>query len=110
MSQQNKLTARRFFEEIYTRGRFDLLEELVSPDYVAAGAARARVGHAGIKESLSRRPSDLRAVVEEQFAEGDTVITRLSILQGGVWSDAVAIQRFAGGKLVETWRIAKPRD
>lgn len=116
MSESNKLIARRFFEELYSTGDTDLVNELVAEDYVAHGpgsqvqvleAAVVRAeGVDAVIHSIINKPPDIVAVVEEQIAEDDKVVSRVTISAGGKSWVAVAIQRFADNKLVETWRIA----
>lgn len=115
LSEENKMITRRFFEEIYSQGKVELIEELMSPDYVAFGpgsepnvteSPRARaVGLEAVRESILSKPPDINVIVEEQIAEEDRVVSRLRFSAGGqVWS-GIAIQRVVEGKLTETWRL-----
>ncbi len=38
MSEENKAVARRFFEEVHSQGKVELVEELMAADYIAKGA------------------------------------------------------------------------
>jgi hypothetical protein len=38
MLEENKIVARRFFEEIYSQGKIELVDELIAQDYVAHGS------------------------------------------------------------------------
>lgn len=115
MTDQSKEVARQFFEEIYSRGRVELIEELMSKDYVAFGpgselnvteshGARA-VGLEAVRNSIESKPSDITVVVEDQIAEGDRVVSRLRFSSDGQTWSGVAIQRVVNGKLTETWRL-----
>lgn len=116
MSEKNKAIVRRFFEEIYSNGRVELIDELMSPDYLAHGpGSQTRTGQAAsvraegldaVKKSIEAHPSDMKVTIEEQVAEGDTVVSRLAMSAGGIQWAVVAIQKVVDGKLVETWRIA----
>ena len=105
MSEANKAVARRFFEEIYSQGRVELIEELIAPDYFAVGAGSTARGHEAVRKSIEAKPPDISAVVEEQIAEGDKVVSRLAFSAGGESWVGVAIQRVVNGKLTETWRV-----
>jgi predicted ester cyclase len=105
--------------EIYSRGRIELIDELISPDYVAFGpgseqntteSPRARaVGLEAVKQSIVSKPPDISVVVEEQIAEGDKVMSRLTFSSGGESWTGIAIQRVSGGKITETWRLTNRR-
>lgn len=115
MSDANKVIAKRFFEELYTGEKRELIEQIVAPDYFAHGpgseslvtesaAARAD-GRQAVRESLASKPKDIKVTVEDQIAEGDQVVSRLTFDSGGRSWAGVAIQRFADDKIVETWRL-----
>ncbi len=119
MSEANKALVRRFFEDAYTGGNPELVDEIMSPGYIAHGpgaealtleseGARAE-GLEAVKVSIQNKPSDIRIVIDEQVAEGDTVVSRITMSAGGNSWVAVAIQRIEDSKIVETWRIANNR-
>lgn len=88
---------------------------MMSSDYVAFGpgsepnvteSPRARaVGLEAVRQSIVSKPPDINVVVEEQFAEGDKVASRLTFSSGGASWTGVVIQRVVDGKLTETWRL-----
>jgi steroid delta-isomerase-like uncharacterized protein len=74
-------TARRFFEEIWSQGAFDRVDELVAPDYVGypSGPEKTVRGPQGVSEYIGRLREgvpDLTVTVEDQLADGDKVATR----------------------------------
>ena len=74
-------TARRFFEEIWSQGNLDLVDELVAPDYVGhpSGPEDTVRGPEGVKEyigGLRAGIPDLTMTVEDQLADHDMVATR----------------------------------
>ena len=71
MSEQNKTVARRFFEEVYSQGKVELVEELLAADYVAEGAGTYTAGLEAVKRSIPSKPPSIDVKVEEQIAEGD---------------------------------------
>lgn len=82
MSDSNKAAVRRFFAEGVTQGRLDVVDELVSPDFIWHGpGGRVITGAAGLKELVGtyrRAFPNLTVAIEEQVAEGDRVATRFT--------------------------------
>jgi predicted ester cyclase len=75
-SQTNKQIVRRLFEEAFNHDRGELVEELVSPNYVDATGER---GPAAFKQVIARLRSafpDIHYTVEELLAEDDKVAIR----------------------------------
>ncbi len=122
MSEENKAKYRRFMEEVVTNGNFAVVDELVSPDFVYhTPGSQDLKGPDGIKQMIGMYRTafpDLHMHVEEQIAEGDTVVTRWTAhgthngeLQGipasgnEVTITGVAIGRFAAGLMVEETEI-----
>ncbi len=120
MSQQeNKALVRRFYEEI-DRGNIAALDGLVAPDYInhAPPPFPVSPGLEGLKEAFktfwTATPGNHH--IEDQIAEGDKVVTRLTAYGKHVGDlpgipatgkhltmAAIAIHRIADGKLVEHW-------
>ena len=78
-------TARRFFDEIWSQGRFDLVDELVAPDYIGhpSGPEETVRGPERVREYVGRLRQgvpDLTITVEDQLADGDRVTTRWTAL------------------------------
>ena len=113
--------ARRFFDEVFSEGKLDLVEELFASNYVGhpSGYEKATRGPDGVKEyvgALRGAVSDLTVTVEDQFAEGDKVVTRwiargthdgelMGVAPTGRTAavTGITIQRFQGGRVVEGW-------
>ncbi|NIS82577.1 MAG: ester cyclase, partial [Anaerolineales bacterium] len=120
MSEQNKALERRWFEEVWNQGNVASYEELASPDLVVHNSPPGITGDfEGVKQAISIHRTgypDLHFEIEDQLAEGDKVVTR-STLTGthrGEWVgipptgkrvsiEAITIQRWRGGKMVEAW-------
>ena len=105
MSDKNKAVARRFFEEVYTQGKLELVEELMAPEYVAKGAGACTEGLEAVKGSIASKPPGINVRVEEQISEGNKVVSRLAFSAEGASWVGVAIQRIVNGKIAETWRL-----
>ena len=116
----NKALVRRFYEEI-DKGNLDAMDELVAEDYVnhhPPPFPGLSPGRDGLKQAfrLFQEATPGHHVIEDQIAEGDKVVTRLTAVGKheqdlpGVPSTgadlrmtAVAVHRIADGKLAEHW-------
>jgi steroid delta-isomerase-like uncharacterized protein len=81
MSDELKRIARLEIEEIFSKGNLDLVDEIVSPEYVIFDNGRAEPvrGRENLKaavRAMRSAVSDFVVTVDEQLAEGDTVMTR----------------------------------
>jgi len=121
MSIQNKTVMRRIYEEFWNQGNFAALDELVSPDYVLhvptpPGAPSGREGLQWVIQMYRTALPDVQVQVEDQIAEGDKVLTRITIQgthQGQfmhlpptnkeVTITAMVVTRFKDGRNVEGW-------
>jgi predicted ester cyclase len=78
--ESNKAIMRRFWD-VWEQGNIDLLDELLSPDYINHNLAAPDLstGPEGVKAVVSMFRSampDLKVVVEDMIADGDKVATR----------------------------------
>ena len=121
MSEENKAVARREVEELYARGNLDAAEEIYAPNYVGhdstSGDIRGIEGAKQFAATFRQAFPDLQPTVEDQVAEGDKVVTRFSARgthQGEteefgsptgnrVEVTGITIERFADGKVAESW-------
>jgi steroid delta-isomerase-like uncharacterized protein len=121
VGEQLKMIARREFEEVYSRGNLDVVDEIVSAEYVCYDPALPEPvrGREGLKQAVTgfrRAFPDLTFTVEDQIVEGDTVVTRWTAtgthrgelfgLAGTgrrVTMTGIDIERFADGRIVEVW-------
>jgi steroid delta-isomerase-like uncharacterized protein len=81
MSEENQAAVRRFYE-LFNRGEFDALDEIMAPGYVnndPQSPAPADGGREAVKAELGGFRAafpDLRFTIDEQLADGDAVVTR----------------------------------
>ncbi len=118
--EKNKALVRRFFE-VQTKGDLAALEDTMTLDFVAHGGfdrERSREGY--IKDLTNDRAacSNVRFIIEDQAADGDGVISRLTVRgihDKGEWrgfpptgkefkSTVIVIHRVEGSKIAEEWR------
>jgi len=123
MSEENKALAKRVFEEVWNNKNLAAVEDLFASDIlVTHNTGRRGVGTEDAKQGIARffeAFPDLRITVDQQIAEGDTVVNLLTLRAShqGVWQGIsptgqkvtqrrVIIQRFgADGKIVEITSI-----
>lgn len=121
MSEQNKALMRRAIEEVWNRGDFDVLKEVVADDFVIhASTPEAEIhGVDGARQFIKMLHStfpDIHFTIVDQVAEGDRVVTRweaqgthkgelMGIPPTGkrVTLTATDIDRVVNGKVVECW-------
>ncbi|HYE14316.1 MAG TPA: ester cyclase [Pyrinomonadaceae bacterium] len=123
MSEENKALLRRWFEEVWNKGRSDAIDEMFAEEGVAHGLADASGaelrGPAHFREfhrSFRDAFPDICVTVEDVIAEGDLVTGRCSVCGvhrgAGLGFDAterpveftgISIVRVRDGKIVEAW-------
>lgn len=123
MSEENKALIRRWFDEVWNKGREEAIDELFAEDGVAHGLAdetgEALRGPTGFKPFFRRFREafpDIEVIVEDTVAEGDLVAARC-IVRGRHQSDTlgfaaterpveftgIAVVRYRDGRIVEAW-------
>ena len=118
--ESNKALVRRFYEEI-DKGNIGVLDELVAEDYLDHNPAPfpgLASGREGLKQAFTifQRATPGYHKIEDQVAEGDKVVTRLTSIgrhEGDLPGapktgnelkmTSITIHRIANGKLVEKW-------
>ena len=79
--EKNKALVRRFWESV-ARGDLDTIDELLAPDFVDHSLLAGQVpGREGYKQQVAEQHaalSDIRPIIEDQVAQGDKVVTRLT--------------------------------
>jgi steroid delta-isomerase-like uncharacterized protein len=119
VEEANKALVRRFYEEI-DRGNIDAMDDLVAEDYLDHSPPFPGLppGREGLKQVFrvfwDATPGHHR--IEEQIAEGDRVVTRLTALgrhEGDLPGiprtghdlemTATVVHRIADGRLAEKW-------
>jgi serine phosphatase RsbU (regulator of sigma subunit)/predicted ester cyclase len=118
--ENNKALVRRFLEA-QVNGDLDTLEELLAPDFVdrslQPGQEPGRENFMQFVAQLSGAVSNASVLFEDQAAEGDKVISRLTMKRTHdrgeflgfapsgmeIKTTAILIHRISGGKIVEEW-------
>ena len=124
LSETNKTVSRRFFEEVFAKGKLNVLDEIITKDHVNSGPGslpELPTGPEGAKQLVTVYRNafpDIRFTIDEQIAEGDKVVTRWSadgthkgelvgIPATGKTSTVtgITVDRFVNGKIAESWAI-----
>ena len=86
-TEENKAVVRRWFDEVLSRGDMDALDSICAECHPQFAVVRgvmepAPLGMSSLKDLIAGLRTafpDLQATVEEQIAEGDKVVTRVTI-------------------------------
>ena len=120
--EENKALARRFLEEQF-KGNLDVIDELLAPDFVDRGLLP---GQGPTREDYMRSVTEIldafsiiSFTIEEQIAEGDTVVTKYterSVIKGEFIGlpptgteenfEGIYIHRISDGKITQEWSQA----
>ena len=120
-AESNMALSRRLLEEAFNAGNIDVIDELVTTDFVNHDAAlpEAMIGPDAAKATISGYRSafpDLRITVEQQIADDQGVATRWSAKgthQGDLMGmsptgkqatvTGITIDRIVDGRIAESW-------
>ena len=120
-AEANKALVRRFYEEVWGSGNYDVADEVFAPDYVRhdfrpGDPSPGPEGQKKIARDFRTAFPDLTFELELLFGEGDFVAGRWTATgtHTGRWAgveptgrtmrfSAANIFRFADGKVVEIW-------
>ena len=119
-AEENKALVRCYFEEVLSKGNVDAVDEFMAPNYVDHSIPSGLPpGTEGLKQATTTYRTafpDLKATLDDIFAEGDRVAYRWSVsgTHLGEWlgipptgnhvtATGITHFRIAGGKVVEAW-------
>jgi len=121
MAQENSSLIRRWFEEVWNKGRMEAIDEMASPDAIGHGQAQHDTD-IGLKEfrifatDLRRAFPDFKVTIDRVIEQGDIVVARwtttmthkgtfLGFPATGkkVTVSGTSMQSIENGKIVEGW-------
>jgi steroid delta-isomerase-like uncharacterized protein len=121
MAQENGALIRRWFEEVWNRGRMEAIDEMASPDVIGHGQAQ-HATNIGLEEfrifakDMRSAFPDMKVTIDYIIEQGDMVVARwtatmthkgefLGFAPTGKKATitGTSIQRMSGGKIVEGW-------
>ncbi len=121
--EENKAMYRRLIDEVFTQGKYAVIDEVVSPDFVEHAPLPVQAtGREAPKQFaamiLSAFPN-ISFTVEQVVGEGDDVFARIGAKGTNTGSfmgmpptgkqvtiEFMDLCRFSGGKVVEHWGVA----
>ena len=123
MSEENKELVRRWFDEVWNKGRADAIEEMFAANGIAHGLSddpsqpiRGPRDYRPFYEVFRQAFPNLVIEIEDMVAEGDKVAARCSVrgkhegeflgraaTQAPVEISGITIVRIDNGKIVEAW-------
>jgi steroid delta-isomerase-like uncharacterized protein len=119
MSEQNKTLARRWFEDLFSRGNLDVANEILSAEFVDHLTHEDERGLEELKHYVGIYRTafpDIQDTVEDIVAEGDKVVVRwtsggthqgefMGVAPTGrhVRFSGMRLFRIAENKIVENW-------
>jgi steroid delta-isomerase-like uncharacterized protein len=121
--EENKATAQRFFDEVVSQGKVEVIDELCSPDLIdhetPPGMPGGREGVKQFFTALRQALPDLQAEVHDLIGEGDKVVVRSTMRGthqaeflgippsgGQVEIPVIDVVRVADGQAVEHWGVS----
>ena len=122
MTQDNEALTRRWFEEVWNRGRAEAIDEMFAADGLAHGLSddaeplRGPAAFKGFHMKFREAFPDIVVTVEDTIAEGDKIAARCTVrgkhtgdtlgfaaTQAPMEITGIAIVRIKDGKIVEAW-------
>jgi steroid delta-isomerase-like uncharacterized protein len=79
--ERNKTVVRRFIDEVFLKGQFESVDQLLTEDFTPHTWGPMPPGRDGLKEAIQRVSagiSDARMTIDDVIAEGDRVAVRLT--------------------------------
>ena len=118
-TEQNKMVARRLFEEVWNSKNLAVLDEMLAPNFVFHNSVQTLYGPDGFKQFATTYHTafpEAHFTIEDVIAEGDTVVLRwtargtqsgelLGIPPTGkqVTVSGITITLISNSKSVESW-------
>jgi predicted ester cyclase len=120
-TEQNKAIDRRYVEEGDNKGNLAVVDELFAPNYILHFPPNPPLDREGLKHAMTVLRTafpDLHSTIEDQIAEGNTVVGRRTVrgthegdFQGipptgkQVTIPAISLMHLEGGQVVEQWAL-----
>ena len=109
--------ARRLYDDIFSKGRLELVEETLDPEFTGGWPGKQVQGPAAMREVVSHMRTgfpDLTFTVEDQFGDGEKVVTHYTIRgtqHGHFWGitptgksvvvAGIGLSRVRGNRIIE---------
>lgn len=123
MSEASKALVHRWFDEVWTQGRLETIDELLAPETRAHGNPDAQgntlqnaADFKQLYQTFRATLSDIKVTIHETIAEGDLVAVYCTVqarhsgdglgpaaTQKPIEYTGMAMSRIKDGKIVEAW-------
>lgn len=121
--EKNRTTVTRYFEEVWNQGKLDILDEILSPEYINhnPGFENPKPGPEGLKPIVSAIRTgfpDLKYIIEKLIVTDDYVAAYVTMTgtHTGVFFGIeptgkkievhqMQFERIFDGKMIEHWRV-----
>jgi steroid delta-isomerase-like uncharacterized protein len=121
MAEDNAAFIRRWFDEVWNKGRMDAIDEMASPEVIGHGQAQhsTDIGMVEFKKlarDIRSAFPDIHFIIEDVITQGDKVVARWSarMTHAGtflgtaatgraVTVTGISVQHIVKGKIVEGW-------
>ena len=122
-AEQNRVLARRYFDEVWNQGKVAALDELLAPEYInhTPSTPNPPPGPRGLKpivQAMRRAFPDLHYQIEDIIATDDTVVMRVKMTgthRGELFGlpatgrsisvEQINIEHIRDGRIFEHWRV-----
>jgi steroid delta-isomerase-like uncharacterized protein len=122
-NEANKAIAQALYGDLFSQGKLDVADAIIADEYVnhdrsapPGGWPGGPAGFKAVVQTYRGAFPDLQFTIDDLVADGDRVVTRWTgrgINSGSLLGmppsgrrievTGISIERFAGGKIVETW-------
>ena len=112
----NKVIARKLYEQILNTGKWELLSDIVSDEYIGPKGLKGPEGFAATVKPVLLAFPDVKWTIDDLIAEGDEVVVRWSWTGTNknsfdgfpptnkqVVHHAIHIFQFSGNKIIKAW-------
>jgi len=121
--QKNEIIIKRYFEEVWNQGKLEVLDELLSPEYInhSPGIANPPPGPEGLKpivNAIREGIPDLNYIIKNLVVSDDKVAVHVVMTgthTGSLFGmpatnkkievNQMQIERIENGKMTEHWRV-----
>jgi len=120
---KNKAAVRKLYEEILNTGKLELLNQVVSEEFIGVREAKGPAGFAATISPVRAAFPDIKWTIEDLIAEGDKVVVRWTWKGTNTGSfagfppcnkqvthSAISIFQFSDDKIIKAWMAADRLD
>jgi ketosteroid isomerase-like protein len=114
--EENRAVARRVLDDLVSQGRFEVVDQIYAPafEFRDPTAGQTITTHEGLRDlthDIRTRTPDIAVLIEEEIAEGDTVVHRWTASghdagTGRFWTaPGISIYHLREGRIVSEYVV-----